>query len=340
MSQHLIFGAGLIGGYMAGCFAAKGLSVTVVGRESMRARFAGALTITDYHDHKAVVTGLEFIAGGERPSGDYHFIWLTVKCTSLDQALIDLVPFVTEKTVILSCQNGLGSDSQVKAMFPNNDVRRVIMTPNVAQPGDAHLHRGSQGDLLVEAYTLANGSNLADLVSSDLLNARHIQSIEPYSWAKLQLNLGNAVNALANVPVKEMLERRPFRRIIALSMLELIGVAHAKGIDLPKLAAVPMSWVPNILNMPNFMFSVLGAKMLDIDPTVRTSMWWDLNNQRLTEVENLNGAVVREGKKLGIDCPVNQKIVDTIHAYEARTNSPRQAFSAEEFLADCVNRKQ
>ena len=74
--------------------------------------------------------------------------------------------------------------------------------------------------------------------------------------------------------------------------------------------------------------------MMDIDPTVRTSMWWDLNNQRLSEVDNLNGAVVSEGKKLGIDCPVNQKIVESIHAVESNFGALLQPFSADQFLSE------
>ena len=195
------------------------------------------------------------------------------------------------------------------------------------------MHRGSQGDLFIEDYSMADGSTLAELVSSDLLIAENIIDMDAYSWAKLQLNLGNAINALADVPVKKMLESRGFRKIIALSMQELLEVAHVKGLSLPKLAAVPMWMVPKVLNTPNFVFSVIGSKMMDIDPTVCTSMWWDLNSRRLSEVDNLNGAVVQEGEKLGINCPVNRKIVATIHSLESNFGTGREPFLAQEFLS-------
>jgi len=331
MAQHLIFGAGLIGGFMAGSFASNGLAVSVVGRETMRQRFAGDFTVTDYNGHEAIVSNINFIASGEKPEIEFDFIWLTVKCTGLVQALIDLKPYVSDNTVILSCQNGLGSDAAVKAVFPENIVRRVIMTSNVALQSDVHLHRGSQGDLFVEAHVCDDGRNLADTVSTELLVAQHIENIEAYSWAKLQLNLANAVNALADIPVKQMLEQRGFRKIIAMAMQELIEVAHAKGIVLPKIAAVPMHLVPKVLNTPDWLFKLLGSKMMDIDPTVRTSMWWDLSGNRLTEVDVLNGAVVKEGMKLGFACPINQRIVDYIHHAEA--TEARKPFSQEEFLS-------
>jgi 2-dehydropantoate 2-reductase len=330
MSTHLIFGAGLIGGYMAGCFASKGLAVSVVGRESMRQRYSGDFCVTDYMDHKAIVSNIAFISTDDSGITHFDFIWLTVKCTGLDRALVDMAPFVGANTVILSCQNGLGSDSEVRQKFPNNEVRRVIMTSNVAQESDTHLHRGSQGDLFVEAYTCGDGLSLAETVSCDLLVAQNIQNMDAYSWSKLQLNLANAINALADIPVKQMLEQRAYRRIIALVMNELITVAQAKGLELPKMAAVPMHWVPTVLNTPNFIFSILGTKMMDIDPTVRTSMWWDLSAKRLTEVDFLNGAVVRHGKELGIECPVNQRIVELIHQVEK--SEKRTPFSPQTFL--------
>jgi len=331
MSQHLIFGAGLIGGFMAGSFASKGLRVSVVGRESMRDRYSDDFTVTDYHGHKAVVSEINFIDSNERNSREFDFIWLTVKCTGLDQALIDLKPYVSARTVILSCQNGLGCDAAVQAVFPDNIVRRVIMTSNVAQESDTHLHRGSQGDLFVEAHQCSDGRTLAETVSTNLLVAQHIEDMEGYSWSKLQLNLANAVNALADIPVKQMLEQRGFRRIIAKAMLELIDVSRAKGIVLPKMAAIPMPLVPKVLDTPDWLFKILGSKMMDIDPTVRTSMWWDLSGNRLTEVDVLNGAVVNEGRDFGIACPVNERIVEYVH--EAEVAETRRPFSHAEFLS-------
>ena len=331
MAQHLIFGAGLIGGFMAGSFASKGLAVSVVGRESMRERFAGDFTVTDYHGHNEVVSNINFIGTDDHTDTSFDYIWLTVKCTGLDQALIDLVPYVNDNTVILSCQNGLGSDAAVKALFPENIVRRVIMTSNVAQQSNLHLHRGSQGDLFVESQLCADGQTLAQTVTTDLLVAQNIDDMEAYSWAKLQLNLANAVNALADMPVKTMLEQRGFRKIIAKAMQELIDVAHAKGLALPKIAAIPMRMVPKVLNTPDWLFALLGSKMMDIDPTVRTSMWWDLSGNRLTEVDVLNGAVVKEGLSLGIACPINQRIVDYVH--RAEVTDVRKPFSHAEFLS-------
>jgi 2-dehydropantoate 2-reductase len=135
-------------------------------------------------------------------------------------------------------------------------------------------------------------------------------------WAKLQLNLANAVNALADIPVKTMIEDRNYRRVMALLMRELIAVTKAKGIDLPKVAAVPGHVIPIILLLPNFIFKLIAQKMLAVDPTVRASMWWDLSAGKLTEIDYLNSVVVAEGEALGVACPANKKLVAMVHRAE------------------------
>ncbi len=72
------------------------------------------------------------------------------------------------------------------------------------------------------------------------------------------------------------------------------------------------------MSLPNFVFNILGQKMLAVDPTVRTSMWWDLSGGKQTEVEYLNGAVVRAGQALGVACPANDKLVAMIHQAERK----------------------
>ena len=56
--------------------------------------------------------------------------------------------------------------------------------------------------------------------------------------------------------------------------------------------------------------------MIDIDPTARLSMWWDLNNGRATEIAFINGALVAAGKEIGIACPANEAVVKLIQKIE------------------------
>ena len=146
-------------------------------------------------------------------------------------------------------------------------------------------------------------------LSQPLLTVSLCNDIDALAWAKLQLNLANSINALVNRPVKSMLLDKQCREVIALAMEELLVVAAAKGLTLPRLTAVPARWLPGILRLPDWLFSRVASKMLAMDDSAYTSMWWDIQNGRITEIDYLNGALVSAGQSLNIPCPVNQQLV-------------------------------
>lgn len=341
MKTHVVFGAGLIGCFLGGVFAWKNLPVKLVCRNNIKEKLLNGLTLTDYDGNQAKVDQLEFLDSEELTrsrQSDHHcgFLWLTVKCTGVERAATDILPLVGEDTVIFCCQNGLGSEKIIKAHYPNNLVLRVMVPFNVAEPNVGHLHRGSQGTLTLElsAQRQEVVTLLAELLDSELMPVAVTNDMQALLWAKLQLNLGNSINALANIPVKEMLEQKPYRLIIAALMQELLSVTSKLGIELPKVTSLKAQQIPLILKLPNFLFKIIANKMLAIDPSVRTSMWWDLSQGKKTEISHLNGAIVSAGKKLGVDCPVNKEIIKLIKRAEdlASENVELQGWAAKDLL--------
>jgi len=326
MTRHVVFGAGLIGGYITGVLLSQKRNVGVVARESVQKKLAAGLQLSDYHGNKAAVAAPDFVSP-ESPSADY--LWLTVKCTGLDSAIEQLGSLVGPQTRILCCQNGLGSEQAVKDRYPNNEVLRVMVQFNVVELEPGKLHRGSEGAITIESLAGSDHSaKLAAEINCPLLPVHACDDMVALLWAKLQLNLGNGVNALADIPVKAMLEQRDFRRSFALLMSELIAVVRAKGIELPKVTAIPGHVIPKVMNVPNWVFNILGTKMLSVDPTVRTSMWWDLSAGKITEVHFLNGAVVDAGKEVGVACPANEALVKMI--VEAENGERERGMSAKD----------
>jgi 2-dehydropantoate 2-reductase len=157
-------------------------------------------------------------------------------------------------------------------------------------------------------------------MNSKLLPMDTTADMDALLWAKLQLNLGNSVNALADVPVKAMLEQRDYRKVIALLMSELLQVADALGIVLPKITTLSAHKIPIVLRLPNFIFTRVANKMLEIDPNVRSSMWWDVSQGKATEIEHINGAILTHAKALNIACPANEKISYLIRQLNTKTD--------------------
>lgn len=189
---------------------------------------------------------------------------------------------------------------------------------NVVELKPGHLHRGSEGDFTLERneQMQAQIDELVTLLNSDLLPVISCDDMSSLLWAKLQLNLGNSINALGNTPVKTMLEQRQYRLVIAAMMKELLLVTTHNNVQLPIVTSIPSHWIPRVLSLPNWLFKVLANKMLAMDPNVRTSMWWALSQGKKTEIDHLNGAVVEHTKSLGIACPVNLAIIQLIKERE------------------------
>jgi 2-dehydropantoate 2-reductase len=317
--QHTIFGAGLVGCYLGGALSVQGFQTTLICRVSTKSKLTSGLKLTDYRDHQAILPKIDVLDDKQLSSSNTavkkaRFLWLTVKCTGIKQAVLDIAPLVDKKTVILCCQNGLGSDAEVKRAYPDNLILRVMVPFNVVEISPGHYHRGSEGKLTIEQtpQSQAGVSTLAMSLHSELIPIDTTTDMDALLWAKLQLNLGNSVNALADIPVKTMLEQRGYRKVIALLMSELLQVADVLGINLPKITAISAHKIPMVLRLPNFIFTRVANKMLEIDPNVRSSMWWDVSQGKPTEIDHINGAILKQAKSLNIPCPANEKITSLV----------------------------
>lgn len=323
MQKHTIFGAGLIGGFLGGVLTSLGLDTTLICRPSVKKKLANGLLLTDYSNNKAKATQLHLLDNDDLMGESFEkqhcqFLWITVKCTAMEAASKEILPFVGPDTIIFCCQNGLGSDQVIQKQFPNNPVLRVMVPFNVAEPKAGHLHRGSEGGLYIENKRDQKAiiDTLVEQINTPIMPVKQTANMDNILWAKLQLNLGNSVNALADIPVKFMLEQRAYRLVNAALMKELLAVTKALDIKLPKLTAAPAEYIPTILSLPSFLYKRITKKVLAIDPTVRSSMWWDLSQGKKTEIDHLNGAVVRAAEKLNIPCLANKNIIQLIKKIE------------------------
>lgn len=343
-SLHIVLGAGLIGCYLGAAIVKAQQQVVLITREQTKNALAKNYSISDYLDNQYTVNPKPNVVtniGSDKISKKADFLWLTVKCLSLASSLADIQECIDEKTVILCCQNGVGNHMIVRQAFVNNPVIRVMVPFNVVSDKQGHFHRGSQGNMIIESIPELSDTVkwLARQLNSSMLPIELSYNMTSMQWAKLQLNLGNAVNALANIPVKQMLETSLYRKLMAGLMQELLAITNKKQIKLPKIANLPNKWIPTVLLLPNWAFVRVAQKMLAVDPKVRTSMWWDLNNQRLTEIDFLNGKIVDEGKKLGIKTPFNSFVVNEIKQAEQSglPSSTKFCQAIEELL---VNQKK
>ena len=312
--QLAIYGAGSTGCYLGGLLQLCGHDVSLICRQRIRDSIieAGGICLTDYtgQNEKVMPTGLITQLADET----FDAVFVTLKCHQLEAAVADLKRLAEDGAQLFFMQNGLDSLDTVQHQLPNNAVWQGITPFNILSMDNARFHRGTEGAFVLHRTSITE--QLAEQLGAIGFRCELHRDMKPLIYGKLLLNLNNALNALADQPIKTQLENRKLRRLYAAAQREWLQVATAEGVELGQFTAVKPAWMPTILSLPNWLFLRLAKAMLDIDPHARSSMWEDISMGRKTEIEFLNEAVVRRGEKLGLDTPVNRKISALIHNLE------------------------
>jgi len=170
----------------------------------------------------------------------------------------------------------------------------------------------------------AGAAGLREALAVEGVGVAESRDMAGVLWGKLLLNLNNALNALAGIPLAAELGDKRWRRLLARQIEDGLKVLKAAGIRPARIEGVPPGAVPRILRLPDWLFRRVAASMLAIDPEARSSMWEDLERRRPTEIDHLQGAILRLAAKTGVRVPLTERIVRLVKEAEAaRLGSPR-----------------
>ncbi|MEV0946752.1 2-dehydropantoate 2-reductase [Rhodococcus sp. NPDC049939] len=312
-----VFGAGSIGCYIGGRLAAAGAEVTFIGRERIGADIRDhGLRLTDLHgaDVSVDASAVSFATDLDS-AAPADLVIVSVKSADTAEVGAALASAIGPGAIVVSAQNGLDNADTLRKMLPNHVVLAAMVPFNVVRRGPGHFHQGSEGDLEIERHDAVNG--FAPAFEGAGLPLQQHDDFRAVQWAKLLLNLNNPINALSDLPLREELSQRPFRRAVAMAQREALDLLTAGGIAVAKLTPLPPRWIPRLLTVPDWLFRVVGGRMLAIDPHARSSMWDDLEAGRRTEVDWISGEVVRLAAAADKDAPVNARLVTLIREAEA-----------------------
>jgi 2-dehydropantoate 2-reductase len=309
-----VMGAGAIGCYVGGRLAAAGVDVTLVGRASLGEEIAKhGLRLTDYRGFDRVVRPA-FTTEVARLA-KHDVVLVTVKGGDTASVAEALAPVLLDGTRVISFQNGVRNPDILRAALPGRRVLAGMVPFNVLRREGGHFHQGTSGTLALER---ADGADVVEALRLAGLPTEAYDDMRGVLWGKLLVNLNNSVNALADIPIKEMLAQRDYRRVMAACIREGLDAVEKAGIR-PKLdVALPPRLVPAVLTMPNAIFSLIARPLLTVDPQARSSMWDDLARGRKTEIDALNGEIVRLAAEVGTKAPVNAAIVALVREAEGR----------------------
>ena len=316
----VVAGAGSIGCYVGGLLIAAGRDVHLLARQRIADEIAEfGLRITDYSgvDEKLAPAAVNVSTDPDILEGA-DIILVTVKSGATAE-IADLVKAHGPSDVsVISLQNGVSNATVLRAGLKTQDVRAGMVPYNVVHLGEGRFHRGTSGTIMIEAGAGGLGARL----SAPHLPFHESAHITAVLWGKLLVNLNNALNALSGVPLLEQLSNREWRRVMADQMDEATRALDAAGIK-PKSATPLPTWLlPHVLRLPTPLFRLISGSTLKIDPTARSSMWEDLTQGRMTEIDQLQGAVVQLGELNGAPTPLNARIASLIKEAEAKKAGP------------------
>lgn len=325
--NFIVLGAGAIGCYVGGRLAAHGHPVCLVGRPHALEPIAlQGLRVTDLDglDQQVPPTALRMATTlADAAPRAQSVVLLCVKSGATESAARELAAACAPGTAVISLQNGVDNVAQLAALAPGLCVLAGMVPYNVVLRG-AHVHRATAGHLQLQRHEVTEG--LAPVFNAAGLATVLPHDIRSVQWGKLLLNLNNPVNALSNLPLREELLDRDCRCVFAALQSEALAVMAGAGITPAKVAAVSPRMLPLVMRLPNWLFTRLARRMLQIDAKARSSMWDDLEAGRVTEIDALSGAVVRLAAAQGRAAPLNAKMCELL-------GGPRQRLTGAQMRA-------
>lgn len=330
-----VFGAGAIGCYLGGRLRAAGHELVLVARSTAGELRAHGLHLSslDGFDRRLPPAELTVATDAAALAG-CDVVLVTVKGGATVEAGGQLRA-AGERPLIVSFQNGVRNPELLReqlgarviaAMVPFNVLRRGADGYHQATSGNLALDDDPRVAPLVEAFTRAG------------LPAYRAKDMRAVLWGKLLLNLNNSINALAGVPLVEELSDRRYRRVLAACQDEALAALRRAGIQ-PELGVpLPARFLPSVLRLPDPLFRAVAGRLIRIDPSARSSMWEDLERKRATEIDALNGEVVRLADSVGLPAPANRAVADLVRQSEGKGSPKLSALELQNRLGSAMVR--
>lgn len=292
-----VMGAGAVGCYFGGMLARAGHEVTLVGRpQHVEAiRRDGLRMETRTFDERVRVQAVTDAA--QAPPAD--LVLFCVKSMDTEPAGRALKPLLRPDTLVLCLQNGVDNADRLRAVLPGQEVAAAVVYVATEMAGPGHLRHHGRGELVIEPATRSQevqraftGAGVPTEISDNVRGAL---------WLKLVLNSAyNAISAIAQQPYGETVRGEGIRDVMRDVVDECLAVAGAEGVQVP--------------GDPH----AAARKLVESMPAQYSSTAQDLARGKPTEIDFLNGYVVRRGQALGIPTPANRVLWALVKLLEAR----------------------
>ncbi|WP_250529486.1 ketopantoate reductase family protein [Caballeronia sp. ATUFL_F1_KS4A] len=291
-----VMGAGAVGCYYGGMLARASHEVVLIARPThVEAIERDGLRLDTQHFdervHVAASTDASAVKGAQ-------LVLFCVKSTDTESAAKALAPYLEHDALLLSLQNGVENAERLRELLPQEAAAAVVyVATEMAGPG--HVKHNGRGELVIEPSTKSEGVARA-LVAAGV-PTEISDNVRGALWAKLVLNCAyNALSAITQLPYGKLVHGEGITRTMRDVVDECLAVAKADNVTIPGDVDAAVRRIAE--TMPN-QFSSTAQ---------------DLARGKKSEIDHLNGLIVRRGEALGVPTPANRVLHALVKAIESK----------------------
>ena len=285
MAKIAVMGAGAVGCYYGGMLACAGHDVTLIGRQNHVDAIQRDGLLLDTQSFKEQVR----LQASTEPSAvaGATLVLFCVKSTDTESAAAAIRPHLLPGALVLSLQNGVDNAVRLQAALPDQEVAASVVYVATEMPGPGHVKHNGRGELVIAASP--NSTEAAALLAAAGVPTDISANVEGALWAKLILNCAyNALSAITQQPYGQLVQGEGVQDVIRDLVNECLAVAQADGITVPGDVWQAVERIAQTM------------------PQQLSSTAQDLARGKRSEIDHLNGYVLRRGEVLGIATPVNR----------------------------------
>jgi 2-dehydropantoate 2-reductase len=288
MSQPLrvaVMGAGAVGCYFGGMLARAGHDVTFIARpQHVEAIARGGLRMeTKTFDEQVRVAAVTDASGARAAD----VVLFCVKSMATQAAGEELRPFLRPDTLVLCLQNGVDNAERLRIVLPGHEVAAAVVYVATEMAGPGHLKHHGRGELVIEPA--GPSERVAQALVEAGVPTEISGNVRGALWMKLIINCAyNAISAIAQKPYGYNVQGEGIRDVMRDVVDECLAVAKADGVQVPGDA------------------HAVTEKLVESMPAQYSSTAQDMARGKPTEIDFLNGYVVRRGQALGVATPANR----------------------------------
>ena len=299
--KTVIMGAGAMGSLFGGLLSRVGEEVWLVGNRKEQIDPICSVGLT--FEEKGKLQIIPINATSDVTSvGKADLVIFFIKTYHTEKAVSDALVLEKEETIFLTLQNGLGNEEVICKKIDRKKVMLGITGHGATLLKPGHIRHAGWGKTFIgelDHRITDRAIRIVQMFCEAGIETEVSSNIHDHVWGKLLINVGiNALTALTGFKNGQLLDYPETTRLVEKLVFEAAEVARRKGVHIEEN---PIEKV---------------RKAIEATRENRSSMGQDFDHSRETEIDAINGAVVREAQPLGIPVPFNQAVTDLVKAIE------------------------